>query len=78
MVDLTFLKIQIFNRPQIHKFFLLLFVQLGQEEENRVRIFDEDSSEDAQNLSSPDEEDAASVFKLSWFHRLISNFEAII
>ena len=54
MVDLTFLRIQILNRPQIHKIFpLFLTLCTGQEEENGIRIFDDESCGDAQDLSSP-------------------------
>ena len=59
MVDLTFLKIQILNRPQIQNF-LFLF----------VRIFDEESCGDAQDL----EEDEPPLSNSGKF----SNFEAII
>ena len=60
MVDPPF---QILNRPQIHKFLSLC---TGQEEENGIRIFDEESCRDAQDLSSPDEEGEP---PLSWFHK---------
>ena len=76
MVDLTFLKIQILNRPQIRKFFPSLCT--GQEEENGVRTSDEESCGDAQDLSSPDEEDNPLLSNYHGFTGIFSNFEAII
>ena len=56
LLCVTFLKIQILNRPQIHSFFPCFFCT-DLEEENGVRIFNDESCEDVQDMYSPDEED---------------------